>query len=192
MFSNAVTQFLDVIKPILSRTWFLAYIPELGYSLKDTNRGCWEHTLLKKTPGMYRYVTWTLKIPDKMKLHLWKFHQIVLQPLECPRPKTKTHGSSTLFFSWSCLEIPLFFLLISAVSRFYFFNPPGNSMSSKPPFAFFWNSPLEVVTASQICKPLIQQSTRFGQRAQIILFKLSFWFYVSPDSPPIMNLQAIA
>ena len=109
MFSNAVTQLLDVIKPILSRTWFLAYIPELGYSLKDTNRGCWEHTLLKKTPGMYRYVTWTLKIPDKMKLHLWKFHQIVLHPLECPRPKTKTHGSSTLFFSWSCLEIPLFF-----------------------------------------------------------------------------------
>ena len=105
-----------------------------------------------------------------------------------PRPMEVPH----YFFLDHAWKSHFFFLLISAVSRFYFFNPPGNSMSSKPPFAFFWNSTLEVVTASQICKPLIQQSTRFGQRAQIILFKLSFWFYVSPDSPPIMNLQAIA
>ena len=41
---------------------------------------------------------------------------------------------------------------------------------------------LKVVTASeiQICNMLIPQSTRFGQRAQTILFKLSFWFCVSP------------
>ena len=48
-----------------------------------------------------------LEILDKMKLHPWKFHKIVLQPLEFPRVNTKTYGNSTL----------------------YFFNTPGNSMS---------------------------------------------------------------
>ena len=32
------------------------------------------------------------------KLHHWKFHKIVLDPLVVPRPKTKTPGNSTLFF----------------------------------------------------------------------------------------------
>ena len=40
LFSNAVTQFLEVIKPILSRTCFLAYAPELSYSRKNPNTGC--------------------------------------------------------------------------------------------------------------------------------------------------------
>ena len=37
------------------------------------------------------------EIPDK-KLHPWKFHKIVINPLEIPSPKTKTPGNSTLFF----------------------------------------------------------------------------------------------
>ena len=32
------------------------------------------------------------------KLHHWKFHKIVLDPLEIPRSKTKTPGNFTLFF----------------------------------------------------------------------------------------------
>ena len=32
------------------------------------------------------------------RLHHWKFHKIVLDPLVVPRPKTKTPGNSTLFF----------------------------------------------------------------------------------------------
>ena len=177
MFSNAVTQFLKVIKLILSRTCFLAYAPELGYSRKNPKRGCWGHTFLKKTPGIFRFVTLPLEIPDKMKLHPWKFHQIVSHPLEFPRPKTKTHGNSTVFFCWSYLEIPLLFLLTPGVSGFYFFNPPGNSISSArlppppPLFVFFTGIAHELVTASQtkIFKLLIQQSTHFGQQAQTIL-----------------------
>ena len=146
LFSNAVTQFLKVIKLILSRTCFLAYAPELGYSRKNPNRGCWGHTFLKKTRGIFRFVTLPLEIPDKMELHPWKFHQIVSHPLEFPRPKTKTHGNSTVFFCWSCLEIPLLFLLTPGVSGFYFFNPPGNFISSTrlpPPHClfFYWDSP---------------------------------------------------
>ena len=146
LFSNAVTQFLEVIKPILSRTCFLAYAPELSYSRKNPNTGCWGHTFLKKIPRIFRFLTLPLEIPGKMKLYPWKFHQIVSHPLEFPRPKTKTHGYSTLFFSWSCPEIPLLFLLTPGVPRFYFFNPHGNSMSSTPHpppplFVFFWNSP---------------------------------------------------
>ena len=51
----------------------------------------------------------TLEIPDKTELHTWKFHKIVLDPWEIPRPKTKTPGNSTLFFFWSPLEISLRF-----------------------------------------------------------------------------------
>ena len=170
MFSNAVTQFLQVIQPILSRTCFLAYNSELCYSGKKTNRGCWRHTFLKKSPGIFRLVSLPLEIPNKMKLHLWKFHQIVPHTLQFQRSKTKTHGNFTLFF---CLIKPgnsTSFFIDSWSFQILFFQPPGNSMSSTPPllplFVFFWNSP-EVVTDSQtkICKFLIQQSTRFVQRA---------------------------
>ena len=44
-----------------------------------------------------------LEIPDKTKFSHWILHQIVLDSLEIPRPKTNTPGNSTLFFlghSW--------------------------------------------------------------------------------------------
>ena len=134
---------MEVIKPILARTCFIAHVPELGYSRKNPNRGCW-NTFFEK--GHTFLVTLPLEIPDKMKFLPWKFHQII-------RPKTKTHRNSTVFFSWSCLEISLLFLLTPGVSRFYFFNSPGNSMSTPPPM-FFSRIAIEVVTASQtkICK----------------------------------------
>ena len=164
--------FLEVIKPILSRTCFLAYAPELGCSRKNQNRGCRGHTFLKKTPGIFRFVSLPLEIRNKMKLHPWKFHQILLHLLEFPRPKTKIHGNSTLFFSWSCLEIPLLFYRVLEFPHSIFSIrlvipcpqplPPPNP----PCLFFFWNSPLEIVTASQteICTLLIQQSTCFGQQ----------------------------
>ena len=152
MFSNAVTQFLQVIKPISSRTCFLAYNSELGYSGKKPNRGCWRHTFLKKNPGIFRFVLLPLEIQNKIKLHLWKFHQIVSHPLEFQRSKTNTHRNFTLFFAWSCLEIPLLFLLTLGVSRFYFFNPLEIPCSQHPlsPHCFFFSGKvLEVVTDSQ-------------------------------------------
>ena len=55
------------------------------------------HAFSKKAPGILRFVTLylPLEIADKMKLHPWKFHKIVLHPLDFLRPKTKTyHGNS--------------------------------------------------------------------------------------------------
>ena len=52
----------------------------------------------ENSPGIFHFFTLPLEIPDKTKLNPWIFHKIVLDPLEIPRPKTKTHGNSTLFF----------------------------------------------------------------------------------------------
>ena len=49
-------------------------------------------------PGIFHFFTLPQEIPDKKKLNPWIFHKIVLDPLEIPRPKTKTPGNSTLFF----------------------------------------------------------------------------------------------
>ena len=109
LFSNAVTQFLEVIKPILSRTCFLAYAPELGYSRKNPNKGCCGHNFLKKTPGIFRFVTLPLEIRDELKLHHSKFHQIMLHPFGISKSINQDpwkfhtiflimHGSSTSFF----------------------------------------------------------------------------------------------
>ena len=84
----------------------------------------------------------------------------MLHPLEIPRSKTKTHENSTCFYLhhpykfnfcpwkfrkiqtftlvklcytfWSSLEIALLFQLTPRISTWYFFNTPGNSMSSTP------------------------------------------------------------
>ena len=52
-----------------------------------------------KTPLEFSiFLLYLWKTPDKTKLNLWIFHKLVSDPLEIPRPKTKTHGNSTLFF----------------------------------------------------------------------------------------------
>ena len=113
MFSNAVTQFLEVIKPILSRTCFLAYAPELGYSRKDTNSGRWGHAFMKMTPGIFRFATLPLDILDKMKLHHWKFHQIV-SPIGISKAKNQDpwrfHTNSFLYHTWK-LQVLFYWLL---------------------------------------------------------------------------------
>ena len=109
LFSNAVTQFLKVIKLILSRTCFLAYAPELGYSRKNLNRGCWGHTFLKKTPGIFRFVTLLLEIQDKMKLHThWNFQGQKPRPMEIPHYFFLDHAWKFHFFFYWLLEFPHF------------------------------------------------------------------------------------
>ena len=51
----------------------------------------------EKLPGIFHFFTLPLKIPDKTKLNPWIFHKIVLDPLETPKPKTKTPENSTSF-----------------------------------------------------------------------------------------------
>ena len=67
----------------------------MGYSRKNSNRGVEDiYTFLKNPTGIFGFATLPLEIPDKMKLQPWKFHKIVLHPLEFSRQNTKTHGSS--------------------------------------------------------------------------------------------------
>ena len=54
----------------------------------------------------------------------------MLHHLDILRPKTKNPGNSTWYFSWSPLEIPSWFKLTPEKSTCYFFNTPGNSISS--------------------------------------------------------------
>ena len=64
---------------------------KLGYSRKKPNIGDWRH-------GIFHFFTLPLEIPDKTKLHPWKSHKIVLDPLEISRLKSKTPGKFTLFY----------------------------------------------------------------------------------------------
>ena len=78
----------------------------MGYSRKIPNRGGWGLSL-KKIPGIFRFVTLPLQISDKMRLHLWKFHIIVLHwNFRGQKPKSMaiphdifliTPGNSTYF-----------------------------------------------------------------------------------------------
>ena len=64
----------------------------------------------EKTPGIFHVFTLPLEISDKTELNSWIFHKIVLDPLEIPRPKTKTSGNPACCF----------------------FDTPGKSISSTP------------------------------------------------------------
>ena len=110
----------------------------MGYSRKKWKR--LGHTFSKKKLEIFRFVFLPLQVPNKKKFHPWKFCKMVLQPLEIPRPKTKTHGNSTCF-----LDHPW---------KFYFFNqhlefphaistiPLEIPCPQQPKFGFFWSSPI--------------------------------------------------
>ena len=82
-----------------------------------------EDILFWKTPGVFYFVTLPLEIPDKTKLHPWKFHKTALDPLEIPRPNHQD--------PWK-LHI-IFFLFTLGNSLCYFFNTSGDSLSSPRP-----------------------------------------------------------
>ena len=110
----------------------------MGYPKKNPHRRM-RHNFWKKTSGIFRSVTLPLEIPDKMKVHLWKFQKIVLQSLEFPRPKAKTHGTPYDFFWITPINSTSFCIDPSRNfhSTFYLFSTPRNSMSSTPLFGFF-------------------------------------------------------
>ena len=81
----------------------------LGCSRKKFRQGWLKHSyFFQKIPGIFRFVTLSLEILEKTKLHLRKFHKVVLEPLGIPRPKSKSHGNSTLLF-FDQVKIALFF-----------------------------------------------------------------------------------
>ena len=56
-----------------------------------------EDILFWKTSGIFPFLNFTPEVPDKTKLNPRIFQEIALDPLEIPRPKTKTPGNSTFF-----------------------------------------------------------------------------------------------
>ena len=49
---------------------------------KNPNRGSsGQDILVKNIPGIFRFVTLSLQIPDRVKLYSWKFHIIVTHTL---------------------------------------------------------------------------------------------------------------
>ena len=64
-------------------------------------------------------------------LHPWKLCKIALNPLEVPRPKTKTTWKFHIIFSWSPLEIPHAISLIPLEIPYL--------TSSIPPLLFFFS-----------------------------------------------------
>ena len=58
----------------------------LGYSQKKIQIGVVETYFCQKIPVIFKFVTLSLEILEKAKLHLRKFHKIVLQHLGIPIP----------------------------------------------------------------------------------------------------------
>ena len=117
---------------ILQITYYKKYHQNFKYNelfhkkRQIEGRRGWRHTVLK-SPGVFHLFTWPLEIPDKSKLHPWRLCKTVqhlpwkFQDLK-PRP----------------LEIPHnFFLVTPGNFTCYFFDTPGNSISSTPLFGFF-------------------------------------------------------
>ena len=90
----------------------------------------------ENSPGIFHFFTLPLEIPDKTKLNPLNIPQncIRIDPLEIPRPKTKTHGNSTLFF-------------LGHPWKFHRNSTPGNSISSTRCLDFFWNIPIDNLTS---------------------------------------------
>ena len=67
----------------------------MGYSRKKTNRGGGggggglKTYFFENPPWNFSFFTLPLEIPYKAKLHPWKFHKIVLDPLKILRPKPR-------------------------------------------------------------------------------------------------------
>ena len=107
------------------------------------------HTFLNLPPPLppiiFSCFTLPLEIPDKTKLHPWKFCKIVLHHWEIPRPKTKTPGNSTWFFLGHPWKFHFVFnynlwkfhvLFLWHLWKFHILNP-------LPLFVcFFWYSPI--------------------------------------------------
>ena len=121
----------------------------MGCSRKNPNRGGGLRIYFFENPlDFFNFFTLPLEVPDKTKLNPWIFHKIVLDPLEIPRPKTKTPGNSTLLLitlgnSTSFLINPWKFhmLFLWYPWKFHIHNPPP------PCLEFFRNSP----TVAQKC-----------------------------------------
>ena len=105
----------------------------------------------------------------------------MLHHLDILRPKTKTPGNSTWYFSWSPLEIPSWFKLTPEKSTCYFFNTPGNSISSnlRKIFSFSGSSYAETLIWQE---PLIPAPFYWKLLEHLIVLNLNHITYLSTIS----------
>ena len=105
----------------------------LAWRNKNWKGESWGHTtqFFWRTPGIFRFVTLSLEIPDKKSF-------ILLEILQNSNSKNQDPWKFHMIFSWLCLEIPHCAWKFPGVSTCYFFNTPQNSMSTTLLFGFFW------------------------------------------------------
>ena len=97
----------------------------------------WGYTFLK-SPWNFSFFYLTSKISRQNKAQPLDIPQNCVRSLRNFKAKNKDPWKFHIIFSWSPFEIPLRFN-----STCYFFDTPGNSISSKPPcLDFFWKSPI--------------------------------------------------
>ena len=132
---------------------YLLFMLSMGYSWKHIyKRGGWEYTFLKP-PGIFRFVTLTLKISKQKSTYPWKFCKFLWHPLEVSRSKIKTHGNSRFFHERT-------------------WKNPGISLCS---FFFFWNSPIYVSSSQNLiaCIVIKFKYENLGKRDCVMLNRKS-------------------
>ena len=110
--------------------------------------GCLTRQIRFWTPPplrIFHFLLYRWEFPRQSKAQPLDIPQNCVSPWKFPRPKTKSTRNSTLFF----LGHPL------GNSTCYFFDTPGNSISSLTLpscfFFFFWNSPMLLCLVKTQC-----------------------------------------
>ena len=109
------------------------------WSMGNNQAGGVKDILFWNRPGFFRFLTLSLGILDKLKLHPFKFHKIVLHPLEILRPTTRTPGNST----WIFLDHPWKFQVVynwPLENPLAIYSIPLEIPYHQPPLFFCWNS----------------------------------------------------
>ena len=88
---------LEFIRAPFMVLHFFYFISMTSWGVMGVSDGSEDILFFKKKLWMFWIRHFPLEIPEKRKLHPWKFCKIVWHPLEIPRPKAKTHENSTSF-----------------------------------------------------------------------------------------------
>ena len=168
--TNVANLFIPIVKKpknawfVTKGTWAdipVTQITNIKWAVAEKiQKGGIEDIIFPKPPRNFSFFTLRLEIPDKTKFNPCIFHNIVLEPLEIPRPKTKTPGNSALLFlghpwkfhfvfNWP-LKIP------HAISLIYTWEfhilklpPPAPCLDF---FCFFWKAHLQIFDLLSQCK----------------------------------------
>ena len=115
----------------------------MGFPRKNPNGGV-EFILnfFEKVPGNFRFVT----LPLEKQSSPLKILQNCVTLFGNSKGKNQDQWKFPMTFSWLLQEILHLFYWTPGIFTYYFFNTPGNSMSSTPCICldFFWNSSMSL------------------------------------------------